>query len=185
VGNGMRWVGIDLHRSRSQIAVLDDRGRELLSRRIINDPEAFLELLGEIDGESRIALEATHGWEWLADRLEAAGYELPLAHPLRTKAIASARVKNDAVDARPPAAHRAAARGLHRAAPAARAARPTAPPRRAHADALGAQGRGPGDPGQAGREASLQRHVRPVGCAFPSRSSSPRALAGASTAGSL
>ena len=32
--------------------------------------------------------------------LQDAGYELHLAHPLRTKAIASARVKNDAVDAR-------------------------------------------------------------------------------------
>jgi transposase len=96
----MRWVGIDLHRRRSHITVLDEAGRELLSRRIANDPQTFLELLAEIDGESRIALEATYGWEWLADVLEAAGYELHLAHPLRTKAIASARVKNDAVDAR-------------------------------------------------------------------------------------
>ena len=51
-------------------------------------------------GECRIALEATYGWEWLADVLEDAGYELHLAHPTRTKAIASARVKTDAVDAR-------------------------------------------------------------------------------------
>jgi transposase len=61
--------------------------------------KAFLELLAEIDGESRIVLEATYGWEWLADLLEQAGYELHLAHPLRTKAIASARVKTDPVDA--------------------------------------------------------------------------------------
>ena len=46
------------------------------------------------------AVEATYGWEWLAELLEDAGYELHLAHPLRTKAIASARVKTDAVDAR-------------------------------------------------------------------------------------
>jgi transposase len=61
--------------------------------------KAFLELLAEIDGESKIALEATYGWEWLADLLEQAGYELHLAHPLGTKAIASARVKTDSVDA--------------------------------------------------------------------------------------
>src|SRR3954447_11372589 len=87
----MNSVGIDLHRSRSHVAVLDDRGNELLSRRITHDPATFLELLAEIDGESKIALEATYGWEWLADVLEDAGYELHLAHPLRTKAIASAR----------------------------------------------------------------------------------------------
>jgi transposase len=96
----MNSVGIDLHRQRSHVAALDDHGGELFSRRIVNDPDTFLALLGELDGESKIALEATYGWEWLADLLEDAGYELHLAHPLRTKAIASARVKTDAVDAR-------------------------------------------------------------------------------------
>jgi transposase len=96
----MHSVGIDLHRKRSHVAVLDGEGRELRSRRIVNDPEVFLALLAEIDGECRVALEATYGWEWLAELLEDAGYELHLAHPLRTKAIASARVKTDAVDAR-------------------------------------------------------------------------------------
>jgi transposase len=96
----MNSVGIDLHRKRSHVAVIDADGTQVLSRRIVNDPAVFLELLEGIDGESRIALEATYGWEWLADLLEGAGYELHLAHPLRTKAIASARVKTDAVDAR-------------------------------------------------------------------------------------
>jgi len=96
----MNSVGIDLHRKRSHVAALDEHGVELFSRRIVNDPGTFLALLGELDGESKIALEATYGWEWLADLLEEHGYELHLAHPLRTKAIASARVKTDAVDAR-------------------------------------------------------------------------------------
>src|SRR5688500_18104052 len=99
-GPGMNSVGIDLHRKRSHIAALDEGGGELVSRRIVNDPDTFVALLGELDGESKIALEATYGWEWLADLLEDHGYELHLAHPLRTKAIASARVKTDAVDAR-------------------------------------------------------------------------------------
>jgi transposase len=96
----MNSVGIDLHRRRSHVAVIDEEGTEVISRRITNDPATFLELLAEIDGESEIALETTYGWEWLADLLQGAGYELHLAHPLRTKAIASARVKTDSVDAR-------------------------------------------------------------------------------------
>jgi len=96
----MNSVGIDLHRKRSHVAALDEGGRELFSRRIVNDPDTFVALLSELDGESKIALEATYGWEWLAELLEDHGYELHLAHPLRTKAIASARVKTDAVDAR-------------------------------------------------------------------------------------
>src|SRR3954453_9977316 len=96
----MNSVGIDLHRKRSHVAALDEHGGELFSRRIVNDPDTFLALLGELDGESKIALEATYGWEWLAELLEQEGRELHLAHPLRTKAIAAARVKTDAVDAR-------------------------------------------------------------------------------------
>src|SRR5690349_13821709 len=115
----MNSVGIDLHRRRSHVAALDEHGGELLSRRIVNDPDTFLALLGELDGESKIALEATYGWEWLAELLEDAGYELHLAHPPRTNAIASARVKTHAVDARTLAQllrRRSAARGLRGAA---------------------------------------------------------------------
>jgi transposase len=96
----MNSVGIDLHRNRSQIAVIDSNGELTLSQRIVNNRETFLELLGGLEGESQIALEATYGWEWLAELLEDAGYDIHLAHPLRTRAIAAARVKTDAVDAR-------------------------------------------------------------------------------------
>lgn len=71
-----------------------------MSQRIVNNRETFLELLGGLEGESQIAVEATYGWEWLAELLEDAGYDIHLAHPLRTRAIAAARVKTDAVDAR-------------------------------------------------------------------------------------
>jgi hypothetical protein len=96
----MIYAGIDLHRKRSQIAALDEQGTELLSRRIANDPEVFRALLDEFGPELKVALEATYGWEWLAELLEDERIELHLAHPLRTKAIAAARVKTDAVDAR-------------------------------------------------------------------------------------
>src|SRR5439155_7654030 len=93
-------VGIDLHRKRSQIAALDKQGTALLSRRVANEPDALKAILAELGGELQVALEATDGWEWLADLLEQEGHELHLAHPLRTKAIAAARVQTDAVDAR-------------------------------------------------------------------------------------
>jgi transposase len=61
--------------------------------------ERFDPRAGEEDG-THVALEATYGWEWLAELLEDAGFDVHLAHPLRTRAIAAARVKTDAVDAR-------------------------------------------------------------------------------------
>jgi transposase len=96
----MIYVGIDLHRKRSQIAALDEHGCELLSRRVANEPEALRAILAELGEGLQVALEATYGWEWLAELLEAEGHELHLSHPLRTKVIAAARVKTDAVDAR-------------------------------------------------------------------------------------
>jgi transposase len=94
------YVGIDLHRRTSHVAAFDEEGLELLSRRVTNDPEALRALFAELGGEARVALEAAFGWEWLADLLEGEGIELHLAHPRHTKAIAAARVKTDAVDAR-------------------------------------------------------------------------------------
>jgi transposase len=44
--------------------------------------------------------EATYGWSWFADLLADVGIPAHMAHPLATKAISAARVKNDAVDAK-------------------------------------------------------------------------------------
>ena len=46
-----------------------------------------------------MVLEATYGWYWAADVLEAAGAEVHLAHPLGVKAFTYRRVKDDQRDA--------------------------------------------------------------------------------------
>jgi hypothetical protein len=61
----MQTVGIDLHRSRSQVAVLDDAGKQIVSRRITNSPEAFLQLLAGVDrdcGSRSRRRTAGSGW---------------------------------------------------------------------------------------------------------------------------
>jgi hypothetical protein len=144
IGGGPRMnsVGIDLHRKRSHVAVIDADGTEVLSRRIVNDPDTFLELLGEIDGESKVALEATYGWEWLAELLEQAvlraAPRASLAHQGdRLRAGEDRRGRRPRAGAA--AARGPAARGLRRSARAARPARSAAPPGGAHPTALGAQ----------------------------------------------
>ena len=99
MSNPTRWVGIDLHRRRSQIAIIDEHGELTLQKRVPTGRETITELLGDPES-THVALEATYGWEWLAELLEDAGFDVHLAHPLRTRAIAAARVKTDAVDAR-------------------------------------------------------------------------------------
>jgi hypothetical protein len=97
----MVYVGVDLHRKTSHVAVLADDGEVLASRRIPSRPDEFVRVFGELEEEPvGVAFEATYGWGWFADLLADVGIPAHMAHPLATKAISSARVKNDRVDAK-------------------------------------------------------------------------------------
>jgi transposase len=52
------------------------------------------------DVDTAVVLEATGSWHFAYDALVATGATVKLAHPARVKAIASARVKTDKIDAR-------------------------------------------------------------------------------------
>src|SRR6266540_3093127 len=100
-GPVMVYVGVDLHRKSSHVAVLAGDGELLASRRIASRPEEFLRVLGELEpGPVEVAFEATYGWGWFADLLADVGIPAHMAQPLATKAIPSAIVKNDSVDAK-------------------------------------------------------------------------------------
>jgi transposase len=93
------YVGIDVHRKRSQVAVVTEDGTVVLNKNVVNGSTPFLQLIGELPSGTPVAFEAAFGWSWLAELLEDYGFEAHLVHPLRCKAIASARLKNDKVDA--------------------------------------------------------------------------------------
>jgi transposase len=94
------YVGMDVHRKRSQIAVLDAAGDEQRNRNVPNDPVKLVPILGVLPPGTPVAFEAAYGWGWLVELLEELELEPHLVHPGRCKAIASARLKNDKVDAR-------------------------------------------------------------------------------------
>jgi transposase len=56
-------------------------------------------VIGGLPAGTKAAFEAAYGWGWLVELLEDYGFEPHLVHPLQCKAIASARLKNDKVDA--------------------------------------------------------------------------------------
>jgi transposase len=93
------YVGIDVHRKRSQVAVVTGDGKVQLNRNVVNGSEPMLRLIGDLPAGTPVAFEAAYGWGWLVELLEDYGFEPHLVHPLRCKAIASARLKNDKVDA--------------------------------------------------------------------------------------
>jgi transposase len=94
------YVGIDVHRKRSQIDIVDDAGHQQRNRNVPNDPAELVPILGDLPAGTAVAFEAAYGWGWLVDLLDELELEPHLVHPSRCKAIASARLKNDKVDAR-------------------------------------------------------------------------------------
>jgi transposase len=93
------YVGIDVHRKRSQVAVIDQDGEVLTNRNVPNGVEPIMSVIGGLPSGTPAAFEAAYGWGWLVQLLEDYGFEPHLVHPLQCKAIASARLKNDKVDA--------------------------------------------------------------------------------------
>jgi len=93
------YVGIDVHRKRSQVAVIDQEGEVLANRNVPNGAKPILGVIGGLPAGTPAAFEAAFGWGWLVELLEDYGFAPHLVHPLQCKAIASARLKNDKVDA--------------------------------------------------------------------------------------
>ena len=97
---GQQFVGIDLHRRRTVIVRTTDAGEVLESVRILNDVESLNRVMARAGVDPEVVLEATYGWYWAVDALQAAGAQVHLAHPLGVKAFEYRRVKNDERDAK-------------------------------------------------------------------------------------
>jgi transposase len=99
----MLYSGIDLHKRFSVISTMDDKGDIVSQAKVKNKPELLLQYFNNLDNSSahahKAVIEATFAWGWLADLLENSKIKVMLAHPQKTKAIASAKVKTDKVDA--------------------------------------------------------------------------------------
>lgn len=91
--------GLDVHKRYTTFCVMDDQGQILMQGRSPNDELPFHPAFA-LKGKKRAVMEAGGNWYALYDQLEPVVQELVLAHPLRVRAIASARIKTDAIDAR-------------------------------------------------------------------------------------
>ena len=60
------YVGIDVHRKRSQVAVVTEDGKVQLNKNVVNGSEPMLRLIGDLPSGTPVAFEAAFGWGWLA-----------------------------------------------------------------------------------------------------------------------
>jgi len=96
----MRYIGVDQHKRFSYIAVMDERGRIVKEGKVENDREALKKFLSDCrDGKAEAVIEAGPNWTVMYDWLEGEIEGVKLAHPLKVKAIADAKVKTDKIDA--------------------------------------------------------------------------------------
>ena len=94
------YVGIDLHRRRSVVVVLNEDGDRVSWCRIDNTAANLAVGIVTAGGsEAEVATEATWGWYWAADVIAECGARLHLAHPLGIAGYENRRVKNDIRDA--------------------------------------------------------------------------------------
>ncbi|MET8630627.1 hypothetical protein ABZW30_44220 [Kitasatospora sp. NPDC004669] len=56
------YVGIDVHRKRSQIAVVDQDGEVQVNRNVPNGVETVLGVIGDLPIGTPVAFEAAYGW---------------------------------------------------------------------------------------------------------------------------
>ena len=97
-----RYIGVDYHRRYSYMTVMDEEGQTVKQGVVTNHKQAVATFLtqAQCDGNSAAVLEASRNWPVMYDWLEELVGEVHLAHPLKVKAIAEAKIKTDKIDAR-------------------------------------------------------------------------------------
>ena len=84
------------------VTVKDENGKVIVNERFLSDVvaiDAFLDRLGFAVAEAKIVMEATGFYQYIYEAIEARGYHVVLAHPLKLKALTAGRAKTDKNDA--------------------------------------------------------------------------------------
>lgn len=94
------FVGMDLHKNTSTFCVKDKDGNVFKEAKVLTDRNQVRGFVSSLGGHSlSVVMEPVSQWYVYADLMQSLGCEVHLAHPMKVKAIASARVKTDKIDA--------------------------------------------------------------------------------------
>jgi transposase len=97
----VRYVGIDIGKWKCRAAIMDPEGVIVDEFAFTNDTQGIENLASRLTPEGRVVMGSTGSvWTNLYNLLDERHVPVVLANPLKTRAIASARIKSDKVDAR-------------------------------------------------------------------------------------
>jgi transposase len=95
------YFGVDYHKKFSYGTIMNEKGKILKQGRFSNHRESVNQFLdGYGDDNCLSVLEATRNWTVMHDILEDLTSGVTLAHPLKVKAIAEAKIKTDKIDSK-------------------------------------------------------------------------------------
>ncbi len=96
----MNYIGMDIHKQFTVAVAKDKDGNKLAEDKFENSPDNFKMFLKDfVPEETKIVMESTSIWEYIFEILDEMKYEVKLANPSKTRAIAEARIKTDSIDA--------------------------------------------------------------------------------------
>lgn len=94
------YVGIDLHSNNSFIGIIDQDGKRIMNKRVLNKLTDITITLNPFKEKIKgIAVESTFNWYWLVDGLMAEGYILHLANVPAMKQYDGIKHTDDQSDA--------------------------------------------------------------------------------------
>jgi len=92
------YLGIDLHKRTSFVTLINQKG-EILAEKNLHNEKVRTWVKKNAPYETMAVIEATGNWSYLYDELEDIIHQVVLVHPKKVKAIASAAIKTDRIDA--------------------------------------------------------------------------------------
>ena len=95
----MLYAGVDTHKKYSRIVVTDKKGTRVAEASLSNDRASFSDFFSKLNEPAKAVVEAGRNWGIIYDMLDGLGVEPTLANPLKTRAIAEAKIKTDSIDA--------------------------------------------------------------------------------------
>ena len=94
-------MGMDVHKNYLQVAVLDENGKILNNSRVDNNLIKVNEFFDGLrpDDDTKVVMESSGMLYNIYECLNKRHLDLRLSNPIKTRAIASAKIKTDKLDA--------------------------------------------------------------------------------------
>lgn len=97
----MKYIGVDFHKQYFVATVMGEDGKVMSKDRVSTDRAAirgYFRAIAAGGEDIKVVIEACYGWSYFYDQVRDMVSELKVAHPLKTRAIAEARIKTDSID---------------------------------------------------------------------------------------